>query len=143
MSLVIRRKVTLGVVIGSRAFFSPAPCKAARDDVLAQLAGGLAGLGHHRVDHELVLLGVLLEPDPSPLPGVAADQLVEPVETISQRVSEILGVRVSTTPPHAEFPAHDAGERGTRLRPDGRGGESPQGRGVAPAPTRSAREPVS
>jgi len=37
MSLVIRRKVTLGVVIGSRAFFSPAPCKAARDDVLAQL----------------------------------------------------------------------------------------------------------
>lgn len=38
MSLVMRRKVTLGVVIGSRAFFSPAPCKAARDDVLAQLA---------------------------------------------------------------------------------------------------------
>lgn len=38
MSLVIRRKVTLGVVIGSRAFFSPAPCKAAREDVLAQLA---------------------------------------------------------------------------------------------------------
>lgn len=37
MSLVIRRKVTLGVVIGSRAFFSPAPCKAAREDVLAQL----------------------------------------------------------------------------------------------------------
>lgn len=38
MSSVIRRKVSLGVVIGSRAFFSPAPCKAARDDVLAQLA---------------------------------------------------------------------------------------------------------
>ena len=38
MPLVIRRKVTLGVVIGSRAFFSPAPCKTARDDVLAQLA---------------------------------------------------------------------------------------------------------
>ena len=38
MTSVIRRKVTLGVVIGSRAFFSPAPCKAARDDVLAQLA---------------------------------------------------------------------------------------------------------
>ena len=37
MSQVIRRKVTLGVVIGSRAFFSPAPCKAARDEVLAQL----------------------------------------------------------------------------------------------------------
>lgn len=37
MALVMRRKVTLGVVIGSRAFFSPAPCKAARDDVMAQL----------------------------------------------------------------------------------------------------------
>ncbi|MFG6081171.1 L-fucose/L-arabinose isomerase family protein [Paracoccus litorisediminis] len=37
MTLTIRRKVTLGVVIGSRAFFSPAPCKAARDEVLAQL----------------------------------------------------------------------------------------------------------
>ena len=29
-----------------------------------------------------------------------------PVEAISQRVSEILGVRVATTPPHAEFPEH-------------------------------------
>lgn len=29
-----------------------------------------------------------------------------PVEAISQRISEILGVRVSTTPPHAEFPEH-------------------------------------
>jgi L-fucose isomerase-like protein len=38
MTSTIRRKVTLGVVIGSRAFFSPAPCKAAREDVLAQLA---------------------------------------------------------------------------------------------------------
>ncbi|MCF1710772.1 fucose isomerase [Tabrizicola sp. J26] len=37
MTLTIRRKVTLGVVIGSRAFFSPAPCRAARDEVLAQL----------------------------------------------------------------------------------------------------------
>ncbi len=37
MSSVMRRKVTLGVVIGSRAFFSPAPCRTARDDVLAQL----------------------------------------------------------------------------------------------------------
>ncbi|MDS9469479.1 fucose isomerase [Paracoccus sp. MBLB3053] len=37
MTLTIRRKVCLGVVIGSRAFFSPAPCKAARDEVLAQL----------------------------------------------------------------------------------------------------------
>ena len=37
MTTRIRRPVTLGVVIGSRAFFSPAPCKAARDDVLAQL----------------------------------------------------------------------------------------------------------
>ena len=37
MTLTIRRKITLGVVIGSRAFFSPAPCKLARDEVLAQL----------------------------------------------------------------------------------------------------------
>ncbi|SOC02468.1 L-fucose/L-arabinose isomerase family protein [Rhodobacter maris] len=37
MSQNIRRPVTFGVVIGSRAFFSPAPCKAARDEVLAQL----------------------------------------------------------------------------------------------------------
>jgi hypothetical protein len=29
-----------------------------------------------------------------------------PVERISARVSEILGVRVSTAPPHAEFPEH-------------------------------------
>ena len=39
MPPMIRRKITLGVVIGSRAFFSPAPCKVARDEVLAQLAG--------------------------------------------------------------------------------------------------------
>lgn len=38
MPSIIRRKVTLGVVIGSRAFFSPAPCRDARDEVLAQLA---------------------------------------------------------------------------------------------------------
>lgn len=37
MALHIRRKVTLGVVIGSRAFFNGAPCRAARDQVLAQL----------------------------------------------------------------------------------------------------------
>lgn len=37
MSAVFRRQVTLGVVIGSRAFFSPAPCAEARRDVLAQL----------------------------------------------------------------------------------------------------------
>ncbi|MGV8985898.1 MAG: L-fucose/L-arabinose isomerase family protein [Cypionkella sp.] len=37
MTLTIRRKVTLGVVIGSRAFFSPAPCLTARQEVLAQL----------------------------------------------------------------------------------------------------------
>jgi len=29
-----------------------------------------------------------------------------PVEAISQRISEILGVRVSVTPPHREFPEH-------------------------------------
>ncbi len=33
------RPTTLGVVIGSRAFFSPAPCKDARTQVLAQLEG--------------------------------------------------------------------------------------------------------
>ena len=32
------RPVTVGVVIGSRGFFSPEPCRAARDEVLAQLA---------------------------------------------------------------------------------------------------------
>ena len=38
MSRITQRKVSLGVVIGSRAFFSPAPCKQARDEVLAQFA---------------------------------------------------------------------------------------------------------
>ncbi len=38
MALHIRRKVTLGVVIGSRAFFNGAPCRDARDQVLAQLS---------------------------------------------------------------------------------------------------------
>ena len=38
MSTIFQRRISLGVVIGSRAFFSPAPCRAARDDVLAQLA---------------------------------------------------------------------------------------------------------
>ena len=37
MVLAIRRQVTLAVVIGSRAFFSPAPCLAARTETLAQL----------------------------------------------------------------------------------------------------------
>jgi L-fucose isomerase-like protein len=37
MSLTIRRKVTLGLVIGSRAFFSPAPCQTAREEALTQL----------------------------------------------------------------------------------------------------------
>lgn len=38
MALHIRRKVTLGPVIGSRAFFRAAPCRTTRDKVLAQLA---------------------------------------------------------------------------------------------------------
>jgi L-fucose isomerase-like protein len=38
MENVVRRKITLGVAIGSRAFFSPAPCKAARDEILHELA---------------------------------------------------------------------------------------------------------
>lgn len=33
---VVNKPVSLGIVIGSRAFFSPAPCQQARDDVLAQ-----------------------------------------------------------------------------------------------------------
>ncbi len=47
MTLTIRRKITLGVVIGSRAFFSPAPCLAARQEVLAHL---------HRLGIEAVIL---------------------------------------------------------------------------------------
>lgn len=37
MSRVVNRRVKLAVVIGSRAFFSPAPCRNARDQVMAQL----------------------------------------------------------------------------------------------------------
>ncbi len=37
MDRIIARPTRLGVVIGSRAFFSPAPCKQARDEVLAQM----------------------------------------------------------------------------------------------------------
>ena len=36
MKRIVNRPVRLGVAIGSRAFFSPAPCKQARDDVIAQ-----------------------------------------------------------------------------------------------------------
>jgi L-fucose isomerase-like protein len=37
MALTINRKVTLGVVIGSRQFFNGAPCQAARNEVVAHL----------------------------------------------------------------------------------------------------------
>jgi hypothetical protein len=37
---------------------------------------------------------------------LGVDDLPLPVETISARVSELLGLRVSTTPPHREFPEH-------------------------------------
>ena len=37
MDRTVSRRVTLGVVIGSREFFSPLPCKQARDEVLMQL----------------------------------------------------------------------------------------------------------
>ncbi len=37
MALTIKRKVTLALVIGSRAFFNGAPCKAARDETVAWL----------------------------------------------------------------------------------------------------------
>jgi len=37
MERTVNRRVTLGVVIGSRTFFSSAPCRQARDEVLAQL----------------------------------------------------------------------------------------------------------
>lgn len=36
----------------------------------------------------------------------AVGELGVPVEQIDQRISEILGVRVSTRPPHTEFPEH-------------------------------------
>jgi hypothetical protein len=39
MALHIRTQVTLGVVIGSWAFFSPAPCQDSRRETLAQLDG--------------------------------------------------------------------------------------------------------
>ncbi len=38
MIRTVNRNVTLGLVIGSRAFFSPAPCREARDQMLAQCA---------------------------------------------------------------------------------------------------------
>jgi L-fucose isomerase-like protein len=38
MALHIRRQVTLGLVIGSRAFFSPAPCLESRNETLAHFA---------------------------------------------------------------------------------------------------------
>lgn len=38
MVLTIRKKVTLGVVIGSRAFFNGAPCRQAREETLSHLA---------------------------------------------------------------------------------------------------------
>ena len=37
MALTIKRKVTLGLVIGSRAFFSGAPCRAAREETTGWL----------------------------------------------------------------------------------------------------------
>lgn len=37
MALTIRREVTLGLVVGSRQFFNGAPCRAARDEAVAQL----------------------------------------------------------------------------------------------------------
>jgi hypothetical protein len=37
---------------------------------------------------------------------LGVDDLPVPVATVSDRVSELLGVRVSTTPPHREFPEH-------------------------------------
>lgn len=37
MIRTVNRRMSLGVVIASRAFFSPAPCRQARDEVLAQL----------------------------------------------------------------------------------------------------------
>ncbi len=36
MIRTVNRPVSLGIVVGSRAFFSPAPCKLARDEVLSQ-----------------------------------------------------------------------------------------------------------
>ncbi len=37
LTRIINKRIALGVVIGSRAFFNGVPCKAARDDILAHL----------------------------------------------------------------------------------------------------------
>jgi L-fucose isomerase-like protein len=57
MSRVIRREVTLGLVIGSRAFFNGAPCRAAREAVTAQL--GSLGIAVVTLPFEATLNGAV------------------------------------------------------------------------------------
>ena len=57
MSRFIRKKIALGVVIGSRAFFNGAPCKAARDEVLAHLEA--LGITAHILPYDATVNGAV------------------------------------------------------------------------------------
>ena len=57
MSRFIQKRTALGVVIGSRAFFNGAPCRAARDEVLAQLAS--LGVDTHILPFEATVNGAV------------------------------------------------------------------------------------
>lgn len=57
MSRIIRKKIALGVIIGSRAFFNGAPCRAAREDVLAHLAA--LGVDAHILPFEATVNGAV------------------------------------------------------------------------------------
>ncbi len=57
MARTIRRKVTLGVVIGSRQFFNGAPCRLARDEVIAQL--DRLGVAHLTLPFEATVNGAV------------------------------------------------------------------------------------
>jgi L-fucose isomerase-like protein len=57
MSRFIRKKIAFGVVIGSRAFFNGAPCKAARDEVLAHLEA--LGITAHILPYDATVNGAV------------------------------------------------------------------------------------
>ncbi len=57
MSRFIQKRTALGVVIGSRAFFNGAPCRAAREEVLAQLAS--LGVDAHILPFEATVNGAV------------------------------------------------------------------------------------
>jgi L-fucose isomerase-like protein len=54
---VVSKRTALGVVIGSRAFFNGAPCKAARDEVLAHL--DVLGLDAHILPFDATVNGAV------------------------------------------------------------------------------------